>query len=235
MANMTAEEVITAAYRKNGIKSITTQQKTDGLQDLQNMLSSWSADGLSVPSLTTESFTLISGQAVYTIGSGGDFDTVRPNRIISAYIRVSNDDYPVQTDMTEDEYNKILSKDSESRPRRLYYDPQYPLGKIKFDYEADTTYAFTLISEKPLTNPSALSTTFSIPLEYNRALVYNLAIEFAPDNDNKLTPEVYAVAQESKQVIENINAVDRMNSGVTLDSAVVYNTNAYNLDITTGE
>ncbi len=230
---MSAQEIITAAYRKNGIKSPTTQQSTDGLQDLQNMLSSWSAEGLIVPYYTTENFTLTAGQAIYTIGSGGDLNTVRPLKIINAFIRISNDDHPVGVNMTQAQFNSIVSKDMETRPRRLYYDPQYPLGKIKFNREAEIAYDFHLISEKPLINPSALTTTFSIPQEFNEPLIYNLAVKIAPDNDNKLPPEVFLAAITGKETLERYNAVDKLNEPVTLDNAIIGRRSSW--DIYAGE
>ncbi len=239
MSDMTGQQLITAAYRKGGIKSPTTQQSTDGLQDLQNMLSSWSVEGLSVPSFVTENFTLTVGQAVYTIGVTGDSpdlvtSTGRPVRIVGAFIRITNNDYPIDVNMTKTQYNHLLSKDTEGRPRGLYYDPQYPTGKIKFNYEADTAYDFHLISEKVLVNPTATSTTFSIPLEYNRALIYNLAIELAPDNDNKLPPEVFVIAMESKEILEKYNAIDKLSDPVTLDRAITYGGGTI-MDINSGE
>lgn len=198
------------------------------------MLSSWSAEGLSVPFLATENFTLTIGQAIYTIGSAGDFNTTRPLRIVNAFIRVSNNDHPVDVNMTKDEYTILLSKDIEGRPYELYYDPQYPLGKIKFNYEADTAYDFHLVSEKELINPTALGTTFSIPLMANRAMVFNLAIEIASDEDNQLPKEVFRIAAESKQILEDYNAIDRLTGPAVFDRAVTYN-NYRRMDINAGE
>lgn len=210
MSDMTAQAIIEAAYRKNAIMTTSATQLNNGLTDLQNMLSSWSAEGLIVPSLVTENFTLITGQMTYTIGSGGDMDTVRPNSIMNAYIRISDNDYPVDVRMTRSQWVQILNKTHEEQPRRLYYDSAYPLGKIRFDVEAKTTYDFWLVSEKPLTNPTALATTFSVPLEFNNAMIYNLAITLAPDNDNKLPPEVFALAEKYLEAIDTNNIVERM-------------------------
>ncbi len=239
MSDMSGQELITAAYRKGGIKDPTTQQSTDGLQDLQNMFSSWSAEGLSVPNFVTENFTLTVGQAVYTIGVTGDNPdlitaTGRPIRIVDAFIRISNNDYPVSVNMTKKEYNNLLSKDTEGRPRGLYYDPQYPTGKIKFNYEADVAYDFHLISEKPLTNPSALATTMSIPLEYNLAIITNLAILLAPDDDNKLPQDIKDIAKESKESLEKYNAIDKLSDTVTLDRAITHGGGTI-MDINSGD
>lgn len=239
MSDMTAGEIITAAYRKNGIRSVSTQQTTDGLQDLQNMLDSWSADGLVVPYFVTENFTLTSGQAVYTIGVAGDSPdlttaTGRPLRITNAFIRISNIDHNVSVDMTKSEYAQITAKNLEQRPTALYYDPQYPNGTIKFNFEADSAYDFHIVSEKPLTNPTATSTTFSIPLYINRALIYNLAIELAPDADNQLPTEVFMIAGRSLDILERMHSVDKLIDKVSLDNTIVIN-NRSHMNFDSGE
>ncbi len=229
---MTANNIIASAYRKGAVRNPTTLQLSDGLQDLQNMLSSWSADGLIVPSYVIENFTLTVGQSVYAIGDEAEFDTPRPNRIIESWIREDNADYVI-TPMSLSTYTAICDKTTEGKPRRQYYDPQYPFGNIKFDYEADTAYDFWIISEKPLTNPTSLEYAFSVPLEFNRAIIYNLAIELGIDEDNKLPPEVFKIAEESMGAIRNINLSSRIEPAI-LDSAVVYSGHNY-MNILTGQ
>ena len=242
MSDRTAAQIIDDAYELNGVHvastALSAAQLATALRFLQNMLSSWSAEGLMVPSLVTENFTLTSGQAVYTIGVTGDSpdlvtSTGRPIRITNAWIRVTNTDYPVRVIMTKSEYNRVSDKTLEGRPRNLYYDPQYPTGKIKFDYEADSTYDFHLVSEKPLVNPALSSTTFSLPLEYNKAMVYNLAVELAIGTVNTLPQSVFQIALESKEVIENMNAQDQLSDSVKLDPAM-YGRNYHSLDIVAG-
>ncbi len=238
MADMTALQVITASYRKVGKINPTTQEKADGLEDLQNMLSSWSAEGLMVPNNVTETLTLTTGQAIYTIGEDGtpDFDTVRPVRLISAFFRISNIDYPIDVNMSNEEYSRVSAKNLELIPSRIYYDPQYPNAKLKFDYEAQSALSMHLTSEKILTNPTATTTTFSIPLEYNEAMVYNLAIRLTPDNNTKIHPAVVVIADRSMQTIENLNANERLDDPVRLDSALVFgrNSRAGSMDINRG-
>ena len=145
----TANTITDGAYRLNSILNPSTDQDDSGLEALNNMISSWSAEGLLVPYNTIESFALTVGKSTYTIGSGGEFDTVRPLRIIDAFIRDSNsDDYPVDVSMTRVEYNAITQKDAEARPTRLYFDPQYPKGKIYFNYEPDTAERYILRPRK---------------------------------------------------------------------------------------
>lgn len=225
MPDMTVQQIIDDAYYLNGKSSVDATISTRALRFLQNMLSSWSSDGLIAPYSVTENFTLTIGQAIYTIGVTADAPnlitvTGRPVRITNAYIRISNVDYAIETDMTKSEYLSISSKDTESRPTRLYYDPQYPNGKIKFNYEAASAYDFHLVSQKVLVSPTALTTTFSIPLEYNRAMVYNLAIELAANTVNSLHNSVYIIAEESLDAIKSINATDVLSDKIMLDNAL---------------
>jgi len=236
MANMTAQQVIESAYRKNGIMTTSSTQLANGLTDLQNMLSTWSADGLIVPSFVTENFTLTAAQSVYSIGDAGgeDLSTVRPNRVKSAFIRISNYDYPINVNMTRSEYLLIPDKTTQGRPRRLHYDPQYPSGSIKFDYAADTTYDFHLVSEKPLTNPTAQATTFSVPQEFNTAMILNLAIALSHDNDNSLPDTLIRDAERSLESIMANNMGERLEFSSGLKEFVVGFGNSGTMDINRG-
>ncbi len=220
---MTAQQIIDSAFRKNSINTPISTQRTNGLESLNNMVSNWSAEGLIVPYNTTEALTLVVGKASYTIGSGGDFNTIRPLRIVNAFIRDSNnDDYPIDVTMTEAEYNAISIKDADERPTRLYYDPQYALGKIYFDYEPSTAETLYLISEKPITELATLSTVVDLPDFYKEALIYNLAVRISAEEDTTLSQVVVAIAGISKNTIENLSAMDRLMTRSVLDSMIMY-------------
>lgn len=221
MSDRTVNEIIDDAYLQGNIHSPDSTQDANALRAFQNMLSLWSIEGLIVPSYTTENFTLTIGQAVYTIGPSGDFDTVRPLKIVSAFIKIDTD-YPVDVRMTKSEYSDLASKDTESRPSKLYYDPQYPKGEIKFDYEANVAYDFHMVSEKPLVDVAAITDTLSLPLGMNEVLVFNLAIRLAPHNNIKLKPQVFAIAKSSKETLENYNARDKLRDTSSIDRGLTY-------------
>jgi len=220
----TAKTITDAAYRLNSILFSSTNQDDNALEALNNMISSWSAEGLLVPYNTTETFTLTIGKSTYTIGSGGDFNTVRPLRIIDAFIRDSgSNDHSVDVSMTRIEYNAIVQKDAKARPTRLYFDPQYPKGKIYFNYEPDTAETLYLTSEKTITEFAALSTTVDLPAFYKEALVYNLAIRLSQELDTQLAQETLGIAIFNKNTIENINARDKAFKQTRFDSALTNN------------
>ena len=220
---MLASDYIDSAYRKNGIASPSTIQRTNGLGILNLMLSNWSADGLIVPYNTTEVLTLVVGAASYTIGTGGTFNTVRPLRIIDAFIRDSNsEDYPVDITMTKGEYNAITDKDADARPTRLYYDPQYPLGIIYFNYTPDMGETLYLVSEKSIIELASLDTEVNLPLFYKEPIVYNLAVRFAGELDNRLSQETIQIAVMGMNNLQNMVALDKLVKMSKMDKAMTW-------------
>ena len=228
MPDRTVNQITDAAYRKNGVKNPSSTQDSNALFEFQDMLSIWSIEGLMVPYYVTENFTLTSGQAIFTIGVTSDSPdlvtaTGRPVRIVAAFFRISNVDHEIDVYMNKLEYARIRSKDTETRPDRLYYDPQYPNGKIKFNVECEDAYDFHLISEKPLAAVTAITDTLSLPLGINQVLVYNLALLLGIDLKTKAGQKVAMIADRSKTALENRNAIEKLSGPVRLDRAITRN------------
>ena len=107
---MTGRELIVRAFKMNSIATPSTTQLANALILLNDMLSSWSIDGLIVPSAVYEYFDLVEGSSVYSIGSGGSFDTIRPYKMLSCFIRDSeNQDHNVEPTMNRWEYDRLES------------------------------------------------------------------------------------------------------------------------------
>lgn len=157
-----------------------------------------------IPYRTKEALSYSAVQSEYTIGSGGDLDTARPIQVLDAYHRDSNSiDYPMEL-MSFRRYGDIADKDVQNYPTRLYYEPEYPLGKIHFDYKPQTGLTLHLTSLKHLTSIATLDTDISLPPEYDRALKFNLMLDIAPDYGMKASSEIVNAATESKRNIKRI-------------------------------
>jgi len=113
--------------------------------------------------------------------------------------------------------NKVFEQSALSQIVRLYYDPQYPLGKICFDFAPETALVFYARTEKPLLELSLLDTEIDLPLQYKEALTYNLAVRVSTEEDTKLSQLVLDIAAVSKSTIESTTAVDRLNRQVKID------------------
>ncbi len=205
----TARDIVTGALRLLGVVSQgetpQAEEASEGLEALNQMIEGWSNDNLFLPSITEETFSLVVGQASYTMGSGGDFDTVAPLGIENAYIvSTPNPANDVKLDiLTSREYSEIAIKSTQSTiPRGLYVEYTYPLARLTLypvPSEAKTLKLFTM---KPVSNFANLSTTINLPVGYNRALRFNLAQELAPEYGKEASPTVQTVASRSLATIK---------------------------------
>lgn len=184
----TSLELIVRAYKALGVvgtssaTSPTTEERTDGLTALNSMLESWANENLTLISQQEQSFPLVIGTNSYTIGSGGDINVTRPLQILSAYVQDSGgNNYPL-TVRTRDQWNMIGNKSSiitSQIPTDMFYDPTMPLGTVYvFPYPL-TTYNVFFDSYLQLTTFSSLTVSTAMSPGYERALVYNLAVEIS--------------------------------------------------------
>ena len=199
----TALDIITGSARLLGVvrkgEALTGDEAVDGLEMLNDLLASWTNNGLLVTSRTWESFTVASA-ASYTIGTGQTLNTARPLKIANAFWRVTNTDCQLAI-ISDAEYQQISYKTlATGYPEYLNYDNGYPAGKIRLYPQGSGE--LHLLSEKPLTAVAALSTTVDLPPGWNRAFRANLAIEMAAEYGVSVPAEVVKIAQDSLSSIQ---------------------------------
>jgi hypothetical protein len=204
----TARAMILRALRMNGEKSrggtLTTAEESEHLADLNSMLESWSTNRLFVYQIVEEQFNLVVNQSSYTIGSSGNFNTTRPVKIEdTCFINYQSTKFPVSV-VDDSTFTGFQTVGLSDRPRNLYYDISVPLGTIKFDYKADSTYEFHLKSWKQLQTFATIDTDVTFPIGYRRAIESNYAIESAP-GFKPVQAEVIKIAKESIATIQRLN------------------------------
>src|SRR5574343_459859 len=147
----TALGIITSAMRKIGSlvkgEDPSADEADDGLEMLNDLISSISNDSMVVYSRTLENFTLSSGTADYTIGTGGVFNTSRPVKIIAAYVRSGTIDYNLNI-INDESYASITLKSTGSIPEFINYTNGYPLGTLKLYPVPASAYTLFLLTEK---------------------------------------------------------------------------------------
>lgn len=205
---------------------MTPQQGTDGLFSLIAMLDSWSIQPGMIFTETQEDFTLVAGDGEYTIGSGGNFNTTRPTKILNANVVFSNIIEQVEI-YSREQWANIGDTSISSTPEVLYYDGNYPLGTIRLYPIPAAADTLRLFSQKPLTNVSALSDVLAMPPGYERTLRYNLAVEIAPEYGKSASTDVKDIAFESKNAVMAQNQYNDKNN-MRVDSALLA-TGAYNI------
>lgn len=175
---------------------------------LNRMLSSWSTQGALIYADTLVEFTLTANDGIYTIGTGADINTPRPLRIKTAYVRDTDQDYPIEI-IDEYKYSLISQKDLQSSyPEALYYNPDYPSGTIKLYPYPGAAYTLFMEVEQALTQFTGLSQTISFPEGYEEALEYNFAVRIAPIYGKPVPMEVVEIANDT---LANIKRANRKN------------------------
>ena len=162
-------------------ESATAAQAESALVALNDVLEGWATENLMVYVPEQNSFALTPGQGVFSIGAGGDFNVTRPEEITSAFVRLTNIDYPLVL-WTADQFASIGLKTLQGGiPSIMYYEPSYPLAKIHLWSVPASNMTLFIESLKPFTRLTSLTSPIALPPGYERALRYALAVEQMAD------------------------------------------------------
>ncbi len=219
----TANTIVNDAWELNGVSSPSATRQVQGLRYLNDMLSGWAVEQLTIPYNTVETFSTVVGQGTYTIGESGspDKNTVRPIDIAdSMYINDSSGTSYRVFKIAKFQYNDISTKGADGRPAKFAYEPEYPNGKIYFSSEPEAVETVTIDAIKQITEFAALATSFSLPPEYKKILKYNLAVDLSPLIGNELPASVVLQAVQLKKKLKALNI--QPVKPVRIDTAMTY-------------
>lgn len=223
---MTGSDLVSASLRLIGAlapgEPLGSQEATDGLAVLNRMLGSWSNEKLLVNALVREELTLTANDQSYTMGSSGNLNTTRAIQIERATIEVQANspmtESPLRIIRTASEWAAIVSKESTAEvPTHLFIEGTFPLETLNLYPMPTVANKLVLYSRKALTEIATISTSVSLPVGYDRALVFNLALDLAPEYGRTSAQEVVMAAMESKAAIKRTNEKPSL---LTVDSAL---------------
>ena len=225
----TVKTVITDALRKLGVVEPSPEEITDGLRALQLMLDSWSLEDLLVPYKPTELFQLDPSKAHYRMGLGGDWDTVRPERVEIVRIqRADGSTYPVVP--SSQQAMQYQSNVMPGCPSTFLFQADGLFGYVEFNaYPTDPAVLVTSLKPfdaaaldnfdlayDPNADPSpiypsgftlaGIQQPLEFPTGYEQAIIYNLAVHLRPEYPGLTLPEeVAGMAARSKSLIKRRN------------------------------
>jgi hypothetical protein len=212
MANDSGSNICQAALRKlRAIDPGETANATDlarCFEEFKRMIKSWGILGNAVYASTVDVHTLTDGATRYSIGSGGDIDTVRPIRLVpGCFVTAGGYDYPLSI-KGEAEYLQISDKEGGGGDVAsiIWLDPQYPLAYVNL--WAPTGGELNLYSLKPLAEPATVDADIVYPDEYQDPIVWNLACRMSPEFVGEPTPYLMAMAQHTLEVLRQSNAAN---------------------------
>lgn len=202
----TARDICNSVLRKLHVlgqgQIVPDQELNDVLQNINNMLATWSAEGNLVYTHSSDTFSLTGGKSTYTVGSGQDFDTDRILDIKSAYVSQGAVDYSLKS-YSQDEYAGITQKADGGIPDVYYYDGNFPTANISLYPVPNGVTTLTINSVKELTGFASLDTDYALPPEYESAIIYNAAVWTAPEYEKEPTRAVYNLANRTKSAIKS--------------------------------
>lgn len=206
----TGHDIVGAALRE--ISSYAPGEGIEGgdsehaLGVLNRMLKAWAAEELITPWRTLEAFALTPGTPSYLIGTGQTWATPRPDDVTAAFVRdAAGTDTPLEI-RSSGYYNGIADKNAQGTPVDLYYDQQWPYGRVYLHPTGLTGQTLYLESRKPLNQFTTLNTDLDMPDEYEEHVVYQLAERLAPAYGYSLTPEQVKIKNDAEDRIMRARA-----------------------------
>lgn len=113
--SMTAADVTREALENHGVTTVTSTQNAQGLKAINMYLKLWSHQGVDGFTRRTQSVTLVSGTASYTLSP-------RPTEVVSCYLRDSNSEDTPMVALKKEEYDAITDKDGAGEPFSYWVD-----------------------------------------------------------------------------------------------------------------
>jgi hypothetical protein len=184
------------------------EQRNYARRALNRMSKAWSVKGLKAWCWNEESLTLATSQKSYSIGpSGSDLTTERPIRITNIRkIVTGTEEVPIRQ-MSRQEYMEQPSKDSDSEPVAVFYDPQLTNGTLYVWPSPAGAYTLKFSSQQYIEDFDTNSDDPYFPAEWLEAIVYNLAVRLAPKYEMK-GAELQQLQQQARQYLLDAEHAD---------------------------
>lgn len=213
MITTSSGDLFKAALRKcSGVIAEGEEPSVELMEDTRLafniMIDSWSAERLSVFSTQEQVLTWPAGERIRTIGPSGNLVANRPVAVDdSTYFKdpASGISYGLKV-INQEQYNKIALKTSTSSYPQVMW--------VNMDMPNVTAYLFPvptrdielhLCSVSELTQISDLFTSIILPPGYQRALIYNLALEICTELGLEPSKNVKRIANQAKRSIKAQN------------------------------
>jgi len=229
----TAKQLIEGSLRLIGQlaegETVGYDTANDCLLAMNQMLSSWSTERLSVFSTMDQVKTWPANSITQTLGPSGTINGDRPILLDdSTYFRdaSTNVSYGIKM-INQSQYNGIAVKTVTSTyPQVMWVNMTYPDIEIYIYPKPTRALEFHFVSVEPLSEVADLNTVLTFPPGYLRAFRYCLACEIAPEFGVEPSPQVVKVAITAKRDLKRINNPDDL---MTLPYAVVANRQRFNI------
>ena len=208
--------------RKIGVlaagEPLPAHEGDDALEVFKQMVDAWTNETLLIPIVGVVTHTLVGDQSEYTIGiypepkpvplPDNHIETARPERIIAAFIRDQYQTDYIQEIIDVKTFSRISRKTNASRPSRFYIREGWPMNTILFEavpYDGETLHLEVIQPLSEILPVAGLTEVINLPPGYERALIYNLCLELAPEWGKQVTPLIATQAVDGKKWLKRNN------------------------------
>lgn len=210
----TARTIVEAALLELNVnqpgESCDAADALQGLAALNRMVDQNAAESLQIFSLTRTTWTIVSNDGSYTVGSGGNVNVARPVFIDHVNFQDTSTDPDTEYQMqplNRDAYARITQKVlTRTLPSSWYYNPTYPLGTLElYPVPTSATLQGVLYAPAAVAQFTNLTTAVSLPPGYEEFLVTNLAVMLASSYGRAIDDTLVMRAMNSKAIVKRAN------------------------------
>lgn len=208
---MTAADIVIEALRALEVLGAgatpSTDEAADGLKVLQRLLANWTAEELTIFATNTQAVSLTTSTVSYTLST-------RPTKILSADVLTGSLIFPVEVCGPVRWAELDGKNDTSARTKALYCDYAYTSASIQVAPKPAGSATLNLYCLTDLSTLASGAATFSMPSGYERAVVFNLAVDLSTQFGREVPATVAAIATQSKQALQALNTSNREGVGV---------------------
>jgi len=203
----TATKIIRGAMSALGLRGAS--QRVGGgdlehcLERLNTMIDGWNL-GPTFAFNDLETVFALPAVSSVTIGPGMQIDIPRPTRIeISSFTRVATIDHPLDV-IDRETYNSIFQKTiGTAWPVACFFDGGNPTANLFFWPQAQCE--LHLVTRLSAGNFANVTTDYQLPAGYERAFIFSLAEEIAPDYETAVPDSVARRAAGARRMVKRAN------------------------------
>jgi hypothetical protein len=184
--SLNRDQVITAALRKLGVLPsggvANGNQIADAQDSVNALVKTLQADGMPLWKLSSQTFTTVAGNAIYTVGPSQTVNCPKPLKILQAEaIPNQGVNYPLNI-YTSYDYNQLPQVNTQGIPVDFHYQPLRTTGIIKlWPIPQDSLTAIVFYYHSPFEDMPSGTTEFDFPSEWMTPFIYMLAWMLAPE------------------------------------------------------
>ena len=216
MVAITGNSLVLQALKGCGVIGIgqvaSAEDMNDALFQLNLLLDDWTTHRYLVYHLVDTALTSTGAQS-YTVGSGGDFNIERPDKLEAAFFRQFPTaggipvDYGLNLYQARQDYNRIKLKTMGTWPSVCFYDAAYPWGNLYvWPIPAAQIFEIHITTKEVLANITQPAQSIALPRMYYNALYWNLVVRLREAYQMQQTPVSTGLARGSLATLRQANA-----------------------------